>query len=451
MESSTVAAALSADPKPGSRPVRQASHPDDERARKHGATDEAASFHGMMSPEPAAQAGRPAVTGSVTPGDAAAANDHSRMVAKNGPMTALGGGEVSPQAAEPPTIPGISRQSPIAAAPSDALRAVPEGMFVSSAPASDAGHAGVQPKTGQRPEPVPAQAPVATGASSAAQAQAMGPESQFAAAAPSAELPAIRAQAANEAEALQRPPADHAQHQLLAEKAAERATGGVLHAADTRNGGGDKASAAGAGREGQGAATPSPAATGTGAPSPPTASADVATVSEPGEGAKPGGLADPSEPFAAQQDARTDPSTARTEAPRDTARPPILRDAIPQMLHAVRQSAPGEVELMLDPEELGRIRMSLTLSDGGLQVMIQSDRADTGELMRRHAGLLRDELAGLGFAEVDIGFGARADPQRSAPDLDPGHAADAESEIPGVVRAALDLRQTAAGRLDLRL
>lgn len=108
-------------------------------------------------------------------------------------------------------------------------------------------------------------------------------------------------------------------------------------------------------------------------------------------------------------------TVARPEATPAAARPQLLREAVPQILESIRANAPGDVELTLNPEELGRIRMSMTLGDGVLHLTIQSDRAETGELLRRHIALLRDELASLGYGQVDIGFGARSDSAGGGP------------------------------------
>ena len=143
----------------------------------------------------------------------------------------------------------------------------------------------------------------------------------------------------------------------------------------------------------------------------------------------------------------------RSDPPRDIQRPPILRDALPQIVETVRSTARGEVELTLNPEELGRIRLSMSGGEAGLQVTIQSDRAETAELLRRHIALLRDELAGLGYAQVDIGFGGRHGSQPQAPVPEP-HA-----EPPGaapMVASAIDdapgaHRPVPSARLDMRL
>lgn len=135
-------------------------------------------------------------------------------------------------------------------------------------------------------------------------------------------------------------------------------------------------------------------------------------------------------------------------------RPPVLREALPQIVETVRTNGQGEVELTLNPEELGRIRMSMSSGEAGIQVTIQSDRAETAELLRRHIALLRDELAGLGYTQVDIGFGGHHASQPPTPPVqdlpaESGESAHMEATAPG---DAPSNRPTAIpARLDVRL
>ena len=75
-----------------------------------------------------------------------------------------------------------------------------------------------------------------------------------------------------------------------------------------------------------------------------------------------------------------------------------LRAQVPQVL--------GEVtEILLDPEELGRVRMTLTGQDGAGLVVLQVERPETLDLIRRNLDLMRAELADAGWQSVEFSFG----------------------------------------------
>ncbi|PWG17114.1 hypothetical protein DFK10_08725 [Salibaculum griseiflavum] len=64
----------------------------------------------------------------------------------------------------------------------------------------------------------------------------------------------------------------------------------------------------------------------------------------------------------------------------------------------------GQTELRLNPEELGRVRLSLSGSEGGLVVAIAAERPETADLLRRHIDSLAREFEALGYADVDFRF-----------------------------------------------
>ena len=71
---------------------------------------------------------------------------------------------------------------------------------------------------------------------------------------------------------------------------------------------------------------------------------------------------------------------------------------------AVQTSADRQIELTLNPAELGRVRMSLSTSDAGASVTIHADRPETLDLMRRNIGELESEFADMGYGDVDFAF-----------------------------------------------
>lgn len=84
--------------------------------------------------------------------------------------------------------------------------------------------------------------------------------------------------------------------------------------------------------------------------------------------------------------------------------------------HAARQLAeamiltgpePGQTELVLSPEELGKVQFTISDVDGRLTVVISAERPETMTLLRRNAELLAAELAqsGMNGAALDFGGG----------------------------------------------
>jgi hypothetical protein len=112
----------------------------------------------------------------------------------------------------------------------------------------------------------------------------------------------------------------------------------------------------------------------------------------------------------------------------------------------------GPVELTLSPEELGRVRLSLSADGDGLHVTVQVERSDTLDLLRRNSDLLLQEIRAQGFSGATFSFsgwaGDRPEPgAQSGPDAShPLLPSDPDSDAPPASPAA-----TGAAGLDLRL
>lgn len=96
----------------------------------------------------------------------------------------------------------------------------------------------------------------------------------------------------------------------------------------------------------------------------------------------------------------------RQDAPRlegaDLARqaPAVAR----QVAEAVQPAEAGGFDLALDPEELGLLRLKLTSGEGGSILMIQAERPETLDLIRRHVALLEQDLRALGHDNLTLQF-----------------------------------------------
>lgn len=87
-----------------------------------------------------------------------------------------------------------------------------------------------------------------------------------------------------------------------------------------------------------------------------------------------------------------------------TASAGTVRNIGYQLVDAVVQQAGRPVEVALNPEELGRVRIALTTLDSGISVAIVAERPETLELMRRHIEQLEAEFRQLGYENIGFEF-----------------------------------------------
>lgn len=146
------------------------------------------------------------------------------------------------------------------------------------------------------------------------------------------------------------------------------------------------------------------------------------------------------------------PPSSGTVSPARAALPVIAAEPISQLVRAVLSARDGHVHIMLDPEELGAVRLVL-LQDGEslLRVHVLAERPETLDLLRRNITDLATELrlSGLGnpsftFADSDAGD---ADLVPRSPAGEPDHVGDDSLDPVG----AGPVRIVMAGSLDLRL
>lgn len=117
-----------------------------------------------------------------------------------------------------------------------------------------------------------------------------------------------------------------------------------------------------------------------------------------------------------------------------------------QVAEAAKLLRDGPVELTLSPEELGRVKLTLTAGDGAMVLNVTADRAETLDLLRRNIELLAQDLRDAGFQSLSFSFGGGQDRPDAAP-ARPAVFAEAPLAAP---EAATPIRIAAAG-LDLRL
>ncbi len=133
------------------------------------------------------------------------------------------------------------------------------------------------------------------------------------------------------------------------------------------------------------------------------------------------------------------------------ARPEMARAIAGQMATVITaKPGSGGVEIALNPEELGRVSITMGGREDGLHLIIAAERPETLDLMRRHIGVLSAEFQKLGLGDLSFDLGlagesrqdAKASPQQASFDpLDLDDAAEtAPQPIPTGPERGLDLR-----------
>ena len=87
-----------------------------------------------------------------------------------------------------------------------------------------------------------------------------------------------------------------------------------------------------------------------------------------------------------------------------------------QLAEVIHTSGSKSVDVTLSPEELGRVRLSITQAESGLLVNIQAERPETLEMLRRNIEQLDKELQLLGYAEPGFSFSSEGGEPDRAPD-----------------------------------
>ncbi|MEL6642528.1 MAG: flagellar hook-length control protein FliK [Pseudomonadota bacterium] len=115
--------------------------------------------------------------------------------------------------------------------------------------------------------------------------------------------------------------------------------------------------------------------------------------------------------LAGEASSRTAPALPVTPPP---ATPEAARAISLQVIEALRQGS-GTIDVTLVPEELGRLRLSIGVSEGAMLVTLSAERPETLDLMRRHIDILQAEARAEGFAELAFAFSGDGPPQDQTP------------------------------------
>ncbi len=82
----------------------------------------------------------------------------------------------------------------------------------------------------------------------------------------------------------------------------------------------------------------------------------------------------------------------------------VVQRIAAQLSEAFASKGERKVDVMLNPKELGKVKMQLATSEGSVRVMIHVERPETGDLMRRHIGELEKEFREMGFENISFSF-----------------------------------------------
>ena len=181
-------------------------------------------------------------------------------------------------------------------------------------------------------------------------------------------------------------------------------------------------------------------------------SADMAaTILQPAEVAMPDALDSLETVDLTSTEARhIETASARIETV--VSRPEIPRHVARQLADVARQMPDRPVELILNPDELGRVRLTFTLTDGGINVAVLAERGETMDLMRRHIETLAQEFRDMGYSDVKFQFSQNGQGEsgggNSTPDRNPAENLS-QQETETITPAKLTLEPPAG--LDLRL
>jgi hypothetical protein len=123
-----------------------------------------------------------------------------------------------------------------------------------------------------------------------------------------------------------------------------------------------------------------------------------------------------------------------------------------QIVAAILSSGSGRTDILLEPEDLGRVRLSLEGNESGIVVTIVAERSETADLLRRHADLLLEEFREAGYADLTFSFADRgqpADPPPREDDIPRGTSAEPTVTVTPAPSTQPSPRGTAL--LDMRL
>ncbi len=94
--------------------------------------------------------------------------------------------------------------------------------------------------------------------------------------------------------------------------------------------------------------------------------------------------------------------------------PSVALQISARVVEAVPAATEGPVEIILDPEELGKLRMQITRSETGWTLHVNIERPETLDFMRRHIETLQKDLVSVGYESLNLQLGGGQNGRASA-------------------------------------
>ncbi|WP_449042777.1 flagellar hook-length control protein FliK [Paracoccus sp. (in: a-proteobacteria)] len=161
--------------------------------------------------------------------------------------------------------------------------------------------------------------------------------------------------------------------------------------------------------------------------------------------------ADPDMPGALAAPVPRDTAAASADQPSTLHLPP-LAEPHRQIADAIVRTSSGQVEITLDPVELGRVTVLLGEDGNPGRLALLVERPETLELIRRHSDQLLRDLRENGMPDARL-EDLRQDASANRRDHPPQTSGQPGGESPSVIQpllAAETARPVALGRLDIR-
>lgn len=192
------------------------------------------------------------------------------------------------------------------------------------------------------------------------------------------------------------------------------------------------------------------------APTPQIATPDAAAVATAQVDAAAGADADLMHRIDSVSTRETQAFTAGTDRASALFQRPELPQYISRQIAQIAQANGNKpVEISLNPEELGRVRMALSSAENSITVVINVERSETLDLLRRNMTLLSQEFRDIGYGDVNFAFSGQDSQQASQQNGDPQDTpgdteiGDLTLEDMPAISAQIQMPQTSG--LDIRI
>jgi len=143
--------------------------------------------------------------------------------------------------------------------------------------------------------------------------------------------------------------------------------------------------------------------------------------------------------------------TVLRDTPRPAAEVRMSRHVAAQLAEVARQLPDRPMEISLNPEELGRVKMTLSASESAISVTLLAERGETADLLRRNLEALSQEFRELGYKDISFNF-AGGDAQQQGGDSSEQSLDSPQLRAAEIDEAALTATKiTLDGGVDIRL